>query len=718
MSEFEYVKDADGIVTVTMNMAGPVNCMNASFRSEIAKCVDRLEQEEGLTGVVLASAKKTFFAGGDLKELYAFPKGEEAELLKIIDALKSPLRRLEKLPVPVVAAINGAALGGGFEICLSCNYRIISDKSSTIVGLPEVTLGLLPGAGGVVRMINLLGLEKALPLLLEGKKLKPAKAVELGLVNDMVATDEQLLPAAKAWIKANPEAGLQPWDQERHKIPGGDIHSPRIVQTLQAAPVMLYKKTRGLLPAPERILSVAADAVTEDFDTALKSESRGLAYLVTSPQAKNIINSLFFQLNRINGGASRPKAFEKTAVKKAGVVGSGVMGRGIALVLAKAGIEVVLKGRTADSVTNAKDYLNHALEKLVEKGRMAPDQKAALLARITATDKLADLQGCELIVESVPENAGLKKTVLSELEPLLAEGGVLATNTSSLPIGMLAECLENPSRFVGIHFFSPADQMPLVELVCGEKTSDETLARAFDFSRQAGKTPIVVNDGVGFFTTRVFLSLLDEGVRLLEDGVCPASADRMGLQLGMPQGPLSAFDAVSLSLVDSVACAHEELGVYGSSFDMSSAVKVARQMIAEHQRSGRAQGQGFYDYPAGGAPVLWSGLNQVFPACGEDNRISDQDIKDRLLFRQVIESLNSLQQGVLRSAADGNIGALFGIGAPAWTGGYLQFLNTYGLQAFVDRCDALAQAYGDRFRAPDIVRQKLAAGELFESEVA
>ncbi|MCB1666753.1 MAG: 3-hydroxyacyl-CoA dehydrogenase NAD-binding domain-containing protein [Porticoccaceae bacterium] len=717
MSEFDYVKDESGIVTITMDMAGPVNTMNATCRQLMNDCVTRLEQETDLSGVILASAKSTFFAGGDLKELYSVPKGEEAALLEIIELLKGPLRRLEKLPVPVVAAINGAALGGGFEICLACNHRIIVNKSSAIVGLPEVTLGLLPGAGGVVRMINLLGLEQGLPYLLEGKKLKPAQALDVGLVDEMVESVDELVSRAKAWIKANPDASLQPWDTKGYKIPGGNIHNPRIVQTLQAAPVMLYTKTRGLLPAPERILSVATDAVTVDFDTALKSETRGLAYLVTTPQAKNIINSMFFQLNRINAGVSRPKGPEKQVVKRVGIIGAGAMGQAIAYVSAKAGVEVILKSSSLASAEKGKAYSEKLVSKLVEKGRMGEDKKQAVLALIKPTDSYSELSGCDLIIEAVPENMTLKSTVLKDIEPFLGEGVVVGSNTSTLPISQLAESSGSAANVIGIHFFSPADKMPLVEIICGEKTSDETLAKAFDYARQVGKTPIVVNDSLGFYTSRVFLSFLDEGVRMLEEGISPVVIDRMGQQIGMPVGPLAAQDEVSQSLIRTVRETHSEMGVYGSKYDIDAAARVAETMINSYQRAGRHQGGGFYEYPESddkkpGDKHIWPKLFELYQKA--DVTIPEQDMKDRILFRQVIESIKSLQEGVLRSVADGNIGSIFGIGAPVWTGGFIQFVNTYGLQQFVDRCEQLSAAYGDRFNVPELVKQKLAAGELFE----
>lgn len=711
MSEFNYEKDADGIVTITMDMAGPVNTMNAKYRELMTGSLEKLENEKDLKGVVITSGKETFFAGGDLKELYGIQKGEEQALLDMIENLKGPLRRLEKLPVPVVAAINGAALGGGFEICLACNYRVIANKSSALVGLPEVTLGLLPGAGGVVRMINIIGFEKAMPYLLEGKKLKPAEAIEAGLVNELVEDEADLVVRAKVWIKGNQGQHQQPWDIKGHKIPGGNVNHPRVIQGLQIAPAMLYKKTRGLMPAPERILAVAADALRLDFDTAFRIESRGLAYLVTTPEAKNIINSLFFQLNGINSGWSRPKAPEKSKVRKVGILGAGMMGQGIAYVSAMVGIEAVLKDISQEAAEKGKAYSEKLLAKRVAKGRMTEEQKEDVLGLIKPTAKNEDLEGCDLIVEAVFENIGLKAKVTAETEPFLAENGIYSSNTSTLPITQLAEASEKPENFIGIHFFSPVDKMPLVEIIAGEKTSDETLARAFDYARQIKKTPIVVNDSLGFFTSRVFGTFMDEGTRLLEEGLSPILIDRMGQQVGMPVGPLTVQDEVSLELVRKGAETHREMGVYGSKYDVDSATRVAELMIQEFRRGGRYHGGGFYEYPADGDKQVWSELKELFYK--EHVSLPEQDIKDRILFRQIIESVKCLQEGVLRSVADGNIGSIFGIGAPVHTGGFLQFINTYGVQRFVDRAKELASLYGDRFEPPALLLEKANSGESF-----
>lgn len=715
MSVFKYDKDADGIVTITMDMTGPVNAMNEEYRTAMSETVQKLQAENDLSGVVLASAKKVFFAGGDLNDLLAAQPGDEDEFMAILESTKSDLRALEKLPVPVVSAINGAALGGGFEICLSTNYRIAYNHKSVQLGLPEVSLGLLPGGGGIVRMVNLLGLQNALPYLLEGKKVDPAKALKAGMIHETVASVDELLPRAKAWIlknKDNEAAAIQPWDQKGFKIPGGNASSPKLAQVLMGAPAMLSKTTRGLLPAPEKILDCAVEAARLDFDTALRVESRGLAYLATTPQAKNMITTFFFQMNKINGGASRPKGVPPQETKKLGVLGAGMMGQGIAYVSAKAGIEVILKDISVEAAEKGKAYSEKLLDKAISRGRMTEEKKAEILSLIKPTANDEDLQGCDLIIEAVFENVALKNKITASTEKYLCENGVWGSNTSTLPITQLAEGSSKPENFIGIHFFSPVDKMPLVEIICGEKTSDIALAKAYDYTKQIRKTAIVVNDSLGFFTSRTFGTYFDEGVRMVVEGAHPIKVDNLGKAIGMPVGPLTVHDETSLELSRKAMETWEEMGVKGKYGEQNALEEMIAFMIGENGRGGRHHGGGYFEYHADGSKTLWPGLLEKFYK--EDVVISDQDIKDRLLFRQVIESLKCLETGVLRTVADGNIGSIMGIGAPVWTGGFLQFVNTYGLEKFQARCEELAAAYGERFTCPAIVAKKIAAGETFQ----
>ena len=712
MSAFNYEKDADGIVTVTMDMPGPVNAMNQLYRETMAATVNRLEQEIGLAGVVIASAKSTFFAGGDLNELTDFKPGDEADFQAKIELTKNDLRRLERLPVPVVAAINGAALGGGFEIALACNYRVLLNSPAALVGLPEVSLGLLPGGGGIVRLVHHLGLERALPLLLEGKRMKPAEALALGLVNELIEQTDALVPAAKAWIKAqvgDDGVSLQPWDHKGHKIPGGTAQQPHVAQMIAGAQAMTAKNTRGLLPAPERILAVAVEATLLDFDAALLVETRGLTHLAASVQAKNIINTMFFQMNEVNGGSSRPTGFDKSKVSKLGIIGAGMMGNGIAHVSAKVGIEVMLLDVSLDAAERGKANVEKLLSKTVSQGRLSEAKKEEILALIKPTVDYADLQGVDFVVEAVFESVDLKGKVTQQAEAQLPESAVFGTNTSTLPISLLAKSSKRPANFIGIHFFSPVERMPLVEIICGEQTSDAALARAFDFARQIGKTAIVVNDSLGFFTSRTFGSYFDEGCKLLQEGVDPLLIDNLGKQIGMPVGPLTVLDEVSLELMRKVNETQKEMGVFATVFDNSHSDAVGNILIKEYNRPGRHYGGGFYDYPEGGQKTIWPGLYELFVR--SEVVLPVEDIKERMLFRQVIEAVKCLQEGVLRSVADGNVGSILGIGAPTWTGGFLQFVNGYGVERFVQRARELAQTYGERFAPPVLLLEKAAKGE-------
>ncbi len=714
MTGFHYEKDTNGVVTVTMDMDGPVNSMSEAFLPALRDTVQKLEAETDLTGVVLASAKKTFFAGGDLNSLCQVTEDNAETFFNEAQAIKAEFRRLEKLGKPTVAAINGAALGGGLELALACHYRIAWDNKTVQLGFPEVTLGLLPGGGGVVKAIYLMGLMASNEYLIEGKRVAPAKAKEAGLINETVGSLDDLIPRAKAWIaenQGNEAACTQPWDTKGYKIPGGNANHPGVAQMLPVASAMIAQKTRGLLPAPVKILDVAVSAMRVDFDTAMRIESRGLTELALTPVAKNMINTFFFNLNQINGGASRPKDVPPQKTEKVGVLGAGMMGQGIAYVSAMAGIEVVLKDISIEAAEKGKAYSENLLNKRVERGRMSAEQAQQILALIKPTADNADLDGCDLIIEAVFENMALKHEITKELEPHLAEGGVWGSNTSTLPITQLAEASSNADNFIGIHFFSPVDKMPLVEIIMGENTSDLALAKAFDYTKQIRKTPIVVNDSLGFFTSRTFGTYLDEGVRLLTEGVHPIQIDNLGKAIGMPVGPLTVYDEVSLELSRKAWATWKDMGVLDNWGDGTITRDVIETMVGEHGRGGRHHGGGFYEYGEGGSKKIWPGLMDIYYK--PDTNLAEQDIKDRLLFRQVIEALKCLETNVLRTVADGNIGSIMGIGAPAWTGGLIQFVNTYGLERFSARCDELANQYGDRFVAPAIVAEKIAAGELF-----
>ena len=711
---FHYEKDNNNIVTVTMDMDGPVNSMSDAFLPALEATLGKLEADADLAGVVLASGKSTFFAGGDLNMLCAVTEETVEAFFEGMCATKAAMRRLEKLHAPVCAAINGAALGGGLELALSCHHRIAWNNRSVQLGFPEVTLGLLPGGGGNVKAVYLMGLMAANEYIVEGKRVAPEKALASGLIDAVIEDKDGLLSAAKQWLLANKDdesARTQPWDTKGYKIPGGNIRNPQVAQMVTMGAPMIRKNTRGLLPAPEKIFDVAVQALTVDFETAMRIESRGLAELALTPQAKNMINTFFFQMNKVNGGASRPKDVPPQKTEKVGILGAGMMGQGIAYSSAMVGIEVVLKDISLDAAVKGKAYTQALLQKRVDKGRMTSEKMAQVLSLIHPTASDEDLDGCDLIIEAVFENMTLKHQMTRDLEPRLADGGVWGSNTSTLPITQLAQASQNAENFIGIHFFSPVDKMPLVEIIMGEQTGDMALAKAFDFTKQIKKTPIVVNDSLGFFTSRTFGTYLDEGVRLLVEGMKPLRIDNLGKAVGMPVGPLTVYDEVSLELSRKASQTWKEMGLSVGDDDRSITAGVVETMVGDYGRGGRYHGGGFYEYGADGSKEVWSGLAELYGAT--TSPLSDADAKDRLLFRQVIEALKCLETGVLRTVADGNIGSIMGIGAPAWTGGLLQFVNTYGLQNFIDRCASLTAAYGERFQAPAIVAEKLANGETF-----
>lgn len=714
MSEaIRYEKGQDGIVVLTIDLPGQsANTMNAVYREAMAASVARLlTEKDSLAGVIITSAKKTFFAGGDLNELIKVGKPQAKAFYDMVLALKGQLRTLETLGKPVVAAINGAALGGGWEICLACHHRVALDDASVQLGLPEVTLGLLPGGGGVVRMVRLLGIEKALPYLLEGKKIRPQQALQAGLIDALASDRDDLLAKARAWIVANP-AAVQRWDVKGYQIPGGTPSNPKVAQMLAIAPSILRAKTQGTLPAPEKILCAAVEGAQVDFDTAHLIETRYFTELTTGQIAKNLIGTFWFQLNEINAGGSRPQGFAPYKTQKVGVLGAGMMGAGIAFVSASAGINVVLKDINLAAADKGKAHSAALLDKKVARGQMTVVQRDEVLARIHTTEDDADLAGCDLVIEAVFEDRELKATVSAAAQKVVGGEAVIASNTSTLPITGLARAVPDQSKFIGLHFFSPVEKMPLVEIIKGAQTSDATLARGFDFVLQIRKTPIVVNDSRGFFTSRVFGTFTNEGIAMLGEGVSAPMIETEARKAGMPVGPLAISDEVSLSLMSHIRTqTAKDLQAEGKPLIEHPAFAVIDLLLNEYKRPGKAAGAGFYDYPVGAQKHLWPELKSRFEKA--DGQISSQDVRDRLLFIQAIETVRCVEEGVLTSTADANVGSIFGIGFAAWTGGALQFINQYGVKDFVARAQYLAEQYGERFAPPALLLDKAANGEMF-----
>ena len=707
---FNYQKDSQNIVTITMDMDGrSANVINNEFSNLWIEVMERLENEKKLAGVIIASAKKTFLAGGDLEMIMALDDPEQA--FNLVEKLKFHLRRIEKLGRPIVAAINGAALGGGLEIALCCNYRIALNSPKTKIGFPEVTLGILPTAGGLIRATRLIGLEAALPFLIDGKQVTPSLAKKLGIIDDTADNIKDLFLKAKQYILANPEK-LQPWDTKDYKMPGGNANDPKIAQMLSIAPAMLSKKTNGNYPAPEAILSAAVEGSVVDFDTASKIESRYFVELATGKVAKNMINAFWFQLNKIKSGVSRPKDIPNFKTKKLGVLGSGLMGHGIAYVSALSGIEVIMIDSTMKNVRKGLEKIQSLLDKRIKNGLISEMKKKEVLSRINCSDDYGMLKECDLIIEAVFEDRKLKGQVTVEAENIMRPDGVFASNTSTIPITKLAEKSMRPDQFIGIHFFSPVHKMKLVEIIMGKNTSQKTLAKAFDFILQIKKIPIVVNDSFGFYTSRVFERYICEGMALLEEGNPAELIESAGKKAGHPVGPLAVVDEISIGLAAHIRKqSREEMIEKNQKWSIESWDKVIDFMTEKVKRLGRASGSGFYDYPEGGKKYLWPQLKRYFPI--SKNILPQEEMIDRMLFAQVIETIRCYEEGVLNSIADANIGSIFGWGFPAFKGGTLQYVNDYGVQKFLKRTIELEKSYGDRFAPPKLLIDFVDQGKTF-----
>ncbi len=703
--------DNDKIATVIIDMPGrSANVLNDEFDKSISATIAKLEEIiNDITGIIITSAKSTFIAGADLDKIHGMTDAQH--VFDMCEELKAGLRKIETFGIPVVAAINGSALGGGYEVALAAHHRVALNNPKSVIGLPEVGLGLLPGGGGVVRLTRMLGLQNALPFLTEGKKLKAAAAVRAGLADELAETPEEMMEKSKAWIKANPKAQA-PWDVKGFRIPGGAPTNPKVAMMLPIVPAMSRQKTHGNYPAVEAIIATAVEGALVDFDTALRIESRYFTSLAVGKVSKNMTKAFWFDLNAVKKGANRPKDIERGKVSKVGVLGAGMMGAGIAYSCASRGIPVVLKDVSLEKAEFGKSYSEKIMKKRIQKGKATKEKLEKLLDLIQPTESADDLKGCDLIIEAVFEDRGLKAKVTAEAEVQIDDTAIFASNTSTLPITGLATASKRPANFIGLHYFSPVDKMPLVEIIVGEETSDETLARAFDFVLQTGKTPIVVNDSRGFYTSRVFSTYVSEGIAMLGEGQHPKVIENAGIQAGMPVGPLALTDEVSLSLMDHIKKqTAKDLEAQGLPVPSHPSDKVADKMLSI-DRKGKANGAGFYEYPDKGRKFLWPGLIETFNVDNSEQH-DIEEMKERMMIIQCIETIRCLEEDVLRSVADANIGSIFGWGFAPFKGGALQFANDYGLKALVSKSEELASKYGERFNPPALLKSMAEKGELF-----
>ncbi|CRY20223.1 3-hydroxyacyl-CoA dehydrogenase NAD-binding domain-containing protein [Burkholderia pseudomallei] len=704
----DYTLDDDGIATLSWNLpARSQNVLNGESCEAFFAAAARALQDAAVKGMLVTSAKPDFIAGGDLEWLQASDSAET--LFARTCELHRALRALETGGKPVAIAMPGSALGGGLEIALAGHYRVAADNPKARFGLPEVTLGLLPGGGGTQRLSRLVGVQASLPLLLEGKRLKAADALAAGILHAVVPAGEEIA-AARAWLlDASRRTATQPWDAKGFRIPGGALTHPSVQQVFMAANALARQKTYGNYPAVASILSCVYEGLLTDLDTGLKTEARYFVKAVLSPEAKAMIRTLFFGMNEANKLAARPAGVPTQRYRKVGVLGAGMMGAGIAYVSAKAGLDVVLIDTGEEAAARGKDYSRKLVDKQVQRGRLAREKADALLAKIVPTTDFARLDGAQLVIEAVFEDRAIKADVTRRSEAVLAPDALFASNTSTLPITGLAQASARPANFIGLHFFSPVDKMPLVEVIVGRDTSEATLARALDYVKTIGMTPIVVNDSRGFYTSRVFSTYVLEGLAMLAEGVAPALIENAGLLAGMPVGPLALTDEVSSELIHKIT--RQTRADLGDAYVARPGEDVAARMV-ELGRLGRKAGLGYYDYPAsGGKKALWPGLAQEFPLAAEQPDVAA--LIERLVTVQAVETARCLEERVLTTARDADVGAILGWGFPAFRGGPASYIHGVGVDAFVATCDRLAARHGARFAAPALLREMAAQGRSF-----
>jgi 3-hydroxyacyl-CoA dehydrogenase / enoyl-CoA hydratase / 3-hydroxybutyryl-CoA epimerase len=724
---FHFDVDADGVALITWDMPGrSMNVLTPDAIEELNSLIDKVAADAAIKGAVITSGKATFSGGADLTMLQgmaqeyarvAKAEGEEKAMRVFFDRsrqLSLIYRKLESCGKPFAAAINGVCMGGAFELALACHYRIVADSDKARVGLPEIKVGLFPGAGGAQRVARLMPTPDALQMLFRGDQLKPAAAKKMGLVHDVAPADE-IVARAKEWVKANPNAKA-PWDDPKFKAPSGKVFSPAGMMIWPPANAILRRETYDNYPAAKAILASVFEGLQLPIDLALAVESRYFAKILRSREAAAMIRSLFISKGELDKGVRRPAGVAPTNLRKIGVLGAGFMGAGIAYVAASAGLEVALIDRDQESADKGKAHSEKLISSQIAKGRAKSADRDALLARIHASGDYAALKGCDLVVEAVFEDRGVKSEATRKAQAVLGGEVIFASNTSTLPIGSLAETAERPENFIGVHFFSPVDKMMLVELIMGAKTGPRALATALDFVRAIRKTPIVVNDCRGFFANRCVGAYIREGHLMLMEGVPPAMIENAARMAGMPVGPLTLNDEVAIDLAWRILQAtKKDLG--------PAAVDPAQEtlleaMVVKEQRFGRKNGKGFYDYPAAGAKTLWPGLAKIAGKALDPEAIDVQELKDRFLYAQALEAARCMEENVVTDPREADVGSILGFGFAPFTGGVLSLIDGIGAKAFVARAEALAVQFGARFTPGDGLKAMAAKGETFYGRAA
>ncbi|WP_292085278.1 MULTISPECIES: 3-hydroxyacyl-CoA dehydrogenase NAD-binding domain-containing protein [unclassified Brevundimonas] len=717
MENFKIDVDADGVALITFDVPGrSMNTLTSSVMAEIPQLVKRIKTDDAIKGAVLTSGKASgFCAGADLGDIAGGMIGG-ASLQDAYDAgwkMNGALRALETCGKPVAAAINGLALGGGLELTLACHYRVVENDNKIQLGLPEIKVGLFPGGGGTQRLTRLVGVQAAMMAMTEGKSFRPNDAKGAGIVHE-IAEKGQSVEAAKTWIRNGGKA-VQPWDDKGFKLPGGGPYHPAGIQNFLVGNAMIRKQTYGNYPAATNLMKAVYEGVQVPMDAALRIETRYFIKTLMTPQAQAMIRSLFLSKQELDKGAVRPAGVPKSDAKKVTVLGAGMMGAGVAYVQVMAGIETVLIDQTQEAADKGKAHVEDLLKKRLSRGQMTQEKFDATLALVTATTDYDHIKGSDLVIEAVFENREIKADVTKRAEAQLAEGAVFGSNTSTLPITGLAEASVRPEDFIGIHFFSPVDKMMLVEIILGEKTGPAAIAKAIDYVLKIKKTPIVVNDSRGFYTSRCFSTFLMEGMAMLEEGYAPALIDNVGRMTGMPRGPLEMHDDVALDL--SYKIAKQTAIDLGDAYVPSEGADIVAKMV-EGGRYGRKNGKGFYDYDTK-PKTLWTGLSELAPVKFDDSTPELVDeLKTRLLYRQAVEVARCWAEGVIDDPREADLGAILGWGFAPWSGGPITLIDQTGLKAFVETADRLTATYGDRFKVPELLREMAAKGETFYGRFA